>query len=165
MGGKIPQIFKIEKVEQNYPDDVARDATAEAIAADTVKNADAFAELIQYLDDRSLSADENVTDYMLRAQTAATSLKSVGEQISDSLLIAKIIKGLPSEEYKPFSTVVTQKDKDISFSEFKVSLRSFEATQKVSTESDKHDNVVHVAGKPSYTKERNLMLRMQETWT
>ena len=93
-------------------------------AADTVKNADAFAELIQYLDDRSLSADENVTDYMLRAETAATSLKSVGEQISDSLLIAKIIKGLPSEEYKPFSTVVTQKDKDISFSEFSPKLRS-----------------------------------------
>ena len=69
-------------------------------------------------------ADENVTDYMLRAETAATSLKSAGEQIGDSLLIAMIIRGLPSEEYKPFSTVVTPKDKDLSFGELKVSLRS-----------------------------------------
>ena len=61
---------------------------------------------------------------MLQAETAATSLKLAGEQISDSLLIGMIIKGLPSEEYKPFSTVVTQKDKDLSFGEFKASLRS-----------------------------------------
>ncbi len=131
----------------------AADASEETRAADSVKNADAFAELVLYLDDRSLSlvirdvandgrkvlgclrkhylsegkplvislyteltflkmlAEESVTDYMHSAETAATSLKSAGETISDSLLIAMIIKGLPSAEYKPFSTVVTQKDK------------------------------------------------------
>ena len=94
---------------------------------------------------------------MLRAETAATSLKSAGEQISDSLLIAMIIKGLPSEEYKPFSTVMTQKDKDLSFGEFKVSLRSFEATQKLSTESDKQDSVMHVAGKPSNRSKKEII--------
>ena len=49
---------------------------------------------------------------MLRAETASTSLKSAGEIISDSYLIAMIIKGLPSEGYDAFATVVTQKDKE-----------------------------------------------------
>ncbi|PIK57781.1 hypothetical protein BSL78_05307 [Apostichopus japonicus] len=128
---------------------------------DEEKNAEAFAELVQCLDDRSLSLvirdakdngrraleilrehylskgksriislyteltslkkanDESVTDYMIRAETAATSLKSSGEVISDSLLIAMVLKGLPSE-FKSFSTVITQKDKVLKFSEFKV---------------------------------------------
>jgi hypothetical protein len=95
---------------------------------------------------------------MLRAETSATSLKSAGEQVSDSLLIAMIIKGLPSAEYKPFSTVVTQKDKELSFSEFKVSLRSFEETQKLSTESAKEDSVMKVnTGKPSYKSKKDLI--------
>eukprot|EP00795_Rhopilema_esculentum_P005613 gene5613-10823_t len=110
------------------------------------KNAEAFAELVQCLDDRSLSLvlrdakdkeltslkktdEESVTDYIIRAETAATSLKSAGETISDSLLIAMVLKGLPAK-FKPFSTVVTQKDKDQTFTEFKVALRSFEETEK-----------------------------------
>ena len=92
---------------------------------------------------------------MLRAETAATSLKSAGETISDSLLIAMIIKGLPSTEYKPFSTVVTQKDKELSFSEFKVSLRSFGETQKLSTESTKEESIMKVAGKPVYKPKKD----------
>lgn len=115
-------------------------------------NATAFAELIQCLDDRSLSliirddknkgresleilrnhylpkgkprvitlyqeltsliksSTESVTDYILRAETAAASLKTAGEQISDSLLVAMTLKGLPSD-FKAFTTVVTQKEK------------------------------------------------------
>ena len=177
---------------------LAEDASPEAIAADTVTNADAFAELIQYLDNRSLSliirdaandgqralailrehylskgkprvislyteltslkksADENVTDYMLRTETT-TSLKSAGEQISDSLLITMIIKGIPSEEYKPFLTVMTQKDKDLSFGEFEVSLQSFEVTQELSIESDKLDSITHVAGKLSNRPNKEII--------
>src|SRR6218665_1147944 len=125
------------------------------------KNAEAFAELIQCLDDRSLSLvirdardigkialdilrehylgkskptiislytelttlskseDETVTDYtcMLRAETGASSLKTAGEVVSDSLLIAMILKGLPLA-YKTFCTVTTQKDKDHTFADF-----------------------------------------------
>ena len=148
------------------------------------KNAEAFAELVQCLDDRSLSLvirdakddgrkalqilrdhylskskpkiiglyteltslvkapDENVTDYMLRAETAATSLKSSGEVISDSLLVAMLLKGLPAE-FDSFSTVITQKDKELKFSEFKVSLRSFEETQKT---SKSEDSIMKLAG-------------------
>ena len=47
---------------------------------------------------------------MIRAETAVTSLKTAGEEISDSLLIAMVLKGLPAE-YRTFSTVVTQKEK------------------------------------------------------
>jgi len=51
-----------------------------------------------------LQPNEGVTDYMIRAETAAASLKRAGEIISDSLLVAMVIKGLPVE-YKPFNTV------------------------------------------------------------
>ena len=69
-----------------------------------------------------MAADENITDYVLRAETAATSLKTAGETISDSLLIAMILKGLPQARFKPFSTVVTQKDKALSFGELGYSI-------------------------------------------
>jgi len=141
------------------------------------KNAEAFAELIQVIDDRSLSliirdamddgrkaleilreyylgkskpkvialyteltslskgVTESVTDYMLRAETASTSLKSAGEVISDSLLIAMILKGLPPD-FKTLCTIITQKDKELTFAEFKVALRSFEETEKQTTQCD-----------------------------
>lgn len=89
------------------------------------------------------SSDESVTDYILRAETAATSLKTSGEVISDSLLTAMVLKGLPAE-FKPFSTVITQKDKSLTFSKFKVALRSFEETEKCShgMESSSSENSV-----------------------
>ena len=153
------------------------------------KNADAFAELIQCLDDRSLSllmrdaknngrkalkilrehylskgkprvislyteltslkktGAESVTDYIIRAETAATSLKTSGETISDSLLIAMVLKGFPPD-FKSFTTVVTQKDKTLSFSEFKVALQSFEETER-STRTDESDNVMRLGAAKS----------------
>ena len=139
------------------------------------KNIDAFAQLIQCLDDQSLSLvmrdakddgrkalkklgnhymgkskphvlslyteltsmqkghDECITDYILRAETVATSLKSAGETVIDSLLIATVLKGLPLE-YKTFSAIVSQwdkKDDKMKFQEFKVALRSYEETEKI----------------------------------
>ena len=75
------------------------------------------------------SEHETVTDYGIRAETAATALRNAGETVTDSLFIAMILKGLP-EEYKPFVVVVTQNDKEQKFSEFKVALRSFEDTER-----------------------------------
>lgn len=54
---------------------------------------------------------------MIKAETAATSLKTAGEIISDSLLIAIILKGLPPI-YKTFCTVITQKEKMMTSVEF-----------------------------------------------
>lgn len=143
---------------------------------DEDKNSDAFAQLIQCLDDRSLSLvmrdakddgkkalqilrnhymskskprvlalyteltslvkghNECITDYVLRAETAAVSLKSVGETVSDSLLIAMVLKGL-SAEYKTFSAIISQrgeKEAKMTFQEFKTALRSYEETEKSS---------------------------------
>ena len=135
------------------------------------KNAEAFSELVQFLDDRSLSliirdanndgrkalnilrqhylssgapriislytelttleirSDETTTDYLIRAENAATFLKNSGEHISDYLLIAMCLKGLPSK-YDTLKTVVTQRDIQMTFSQFKSSLRNFEETNK-----------------------------------
>ena len=73
--------------------------------------------------------EQDVTDYIIKAETAATALKTAGETISDSLLIAMILKGLP-QEYKTFSTVISQREKTMKFPEFKSALRSFEENEK-----------------------------------
>ena len=52
------------------------------------------------------SEHETVTDNVIQAETAATAPKNA---VTDSLLIAMVLKGLP-EENKPFVIVVTQSD-------------------------------------------------------
>ena len=134
---------------------------------DVNKNAEAYSEIVQFLDDRSLglimrdaknngrqamkilrshyagsgkprvillytqlcslrkSVEEDITDYVIRAETISASLKSTGAQIDDAFLIAIVLKGLPSE-YHTFSLLTTQTERLMSFQEFKVSLRKFE---------------------------------------
>ena len=138
---------------------------------DPAKNEQAYAELIQWLDEKSLSIivrdardngrealktlrahyrgkgkqrvirlyteltslfmkqNECVTDYILRAENAATGLREVGEEISDGLLVAMVLKGLPPP-FQSFVAVVTQSDKDWSFKDLKCSLRDYEDTEK-----------------------------------
>ena len=151
-------------------DPISDDARGELPAADEANNADAFAELIQCLDDRSLSLimrearddgrkaigilrehylgrskpriiglyhalcslnmnNETTTDYILRAEQAAAALKTAGEEVSDALLIAMIIKGLP-HTFSTFSALTSQKTDEPSVTEFKVALRSYEETMK-----------------------------------
>ena len=150
------------------------------------KNIDAFTQLIQCLDDRSLSLvmrdakddgrkalqilrnhymgkskpcvlalyteltslqkghAESITDYVLRAETAAALLKSADEIVSGSLLIAMLLKDLP-ENYKTFSAIVWQSDEKedkMKFQEFKVTLRSYEETEKSRTPSQTGDDSV-----------------------
>ncbi|XP_068213827.1 uncharacterized protein [Palaemon carinicauda] len=89
---------------------------------------------------------ECVTDYFLRAEAASTSLKPAGETISDSLLIAMVLKGLP-EEFTPFNTVVMQKDSESTFPEFKSLLWSYEESlrsQEAHRPDVKSENVLKV---------------------
>ena len=88
-----------------------------------------------------MTASESVTDYVIRAETSATSLKMAGETISDSLLIAMCLKGLPSE-FHSFATVITQKEDDPDFVKFKSSLRSFEESEKSRKQHNDMDNVM-----------------------
>ena len=69
-------------------------------------------------------SSETVTDYVIRAETATAALTNCGENITDSLLIAIVLKGL-----KAFVGVVTQSDSKQTFTEFKAALRSFEDTE------------------------------------
>ena len=54
-----------------------------------------------------MSEDCGLADYVIKAETATTSQKSAGEEISDSLLVAMALNGLPTQ-YNKFKTVVTQ---------------------------------------------------------
>ena len=151
---------------------------------DEEKNAEAFAELIQCLDDRSLSliirdakddgkaalvilrnfylsqskpriislytelttlklGEESITGYIIRAESAAQNLKSAKETLSDSLLTAMILKGLPSE-FNTFRTFVTQRDKQMTFAQFKISLRSIEEEKKAAESQGQADYLMKI---------------------
>ena len=64
-----------------------------------------------------------------KAENISNALKEAGEVISDGLLIAMVLKGWPPN-FKPFTTVITQKKKTLTFSEFKLCLRSYEETER-----------------------------------
>ena len=86
---------------------------------------------------------EDLTDYMLRAETAASMLKTAGETVSDNLVVAMILKGLPAE-FKPFITVTTQRKDPHSLSSFKQALRTHEETMKACEKDSGSDNVMFV---------------------
>ena len=76
--------------------------------------------------------DEDVTDYIIRAERAATGLNAAGETITDNLVIAMILKGLP-EDYKPFVVVHTQMETAKTLTEFKAALRTYASTEATRT--------------------------------
>ena len=80
------------------------------------------------------SPTDTLTEYILKAEKAATAIKNTGEELSDSLLIAVVLKGLP-DEYTPFSVHITQTEED-SFANFKTKLRSYEETEKTRGEKN-----------------------------
>ena len=153
--------------------DVIDPTEADDTAVDAVKNAEAYAELVRCLDDRSLglimrdakndgrkalkilrshyagsskpriimlynqltslrkAVNEDITDYIIKAETLAAQVQSAGAKLDPSLLIAMVLKGLPSE-YHTFSLLISQNEKVITFQEFKVALRNFEENEKAS---------------------------------
>ena len=77
----------------------------------------------------SKGQDEQLTDYVIRAESAANALRNAGEIVSDRLLNAVVLKGLP-HEYRPFRVIMEQMKRTTSFLEFKKALRSFEENEK-----------------------------------
>ena len=53
------------------------------------------------------NANETITDYILRAESATNALRDAEEIVSDGLLVAMVVKGLP-DTYKAFVAVTTQ---------------------------------------------------------
>ena len=64
--------------------------------------------------------NESITEYLLRAETAAARLKQAEEIISEKLLIAMLLKGLP-DNFLPFSTIINNTE-DITFSKFNLEI-------------------------------------------
>ena len=187
---KILAYMKIRKLKDVISPDSSSFASAE-------RKEEAFAELVQFLDDRSLNLvmrdakddgrqalkilrehyagsgtqriislyttltslqkqeEEDLTGYIIRSETATTALKNAGEIISDGLLIAMILKGLPST-YKPFVVFTTQSSKVQTFQEFKVAIRNFEENEKA-TLSNQFDSILKInLRNPTY---RNYSMR------
>ena len=92
---------------------------------------------------------EDLTEYISRAERLATSLKSAREAMSDSLLIAMVMKGLP-ESFNNFITVVTQSSKEYTFVEFKSAIRNYSENEKsrcvtIKNSSDGKDTIMKVS--------------------
>lgn len=179
------RLLKLKDTILNGP---AVGADERALAEDEAKNAEVYAEMIQFLDDISLSlvmreaaddgrgalkilrdyyagkgkprivslyteltslqklSSESVTDYVIRAETSITALRNAGEALSDGLLVAMVLKGLP-ESFKPFSIFVTQRDETLSFADFKTKLRSYENTEGMRT-AVAEDNIMGARAHP-----------------
>ena len=73
---------------------------------------------------------EFITDYIIRTEIISNALKEEGQVISDGLLLAMVLKVLP-QNFKPFTMVITQKKKTLTFSKFKICLRSYEETESI----------------------------------
>lgn len=174
---------------------IAKEGEAE-ISADDKETA--FAELIQFLDERSISLimrdalndgrkafqilkehyagsgkpriislytqltslkkkpGEQMTDYILRAESNANALRNAKEVISDGLLVAMVVKGLP-DDYKSFIAVTSQSEDIVqNFQKFKQALRNFEDTEKVRvnnpTGSTNENSVMKIKESHSHNK-------------
>ena len=79
----------------------------------------------------------------IRTENISNSLKEAGEVISDGFLIIMVLKGLPLN-FKPFITVITQKKKTLTFSEFKVCLRSYEQTERMCYPPNRSNNILQI---------------------
>ena len=90
-------------------------------------------------------SNETVTEYVLKAEQLAAALKAANENVSDSLLIAMVLDGLP-REFMAFVTVITQTETVLSFQKFKQQLRSFEETMSAQSTRNKtgDDNIMSV---------------------
>ena len=106
-----------------------------------------------YTELTSLRKEQNdvVTNYIIRTEATVMALRNAGESLNDGLIIAMVLKGLP-RTFNPFSIYVTYSSKELTFSEFKMQLQSFEDTNKYHQNSN-DDNVMKLTN--SFSKRSN----------
>ena len=86
--------------------------------------------LLEQLTSLSLKPAEEMTDYLIRAETLSSSLEIAGEKISEKLLVSVVLKGLP-DSYEYFMTVHGFSKTPTPFSDLKKALKNFANFQKL----------------------------------
>ena len=95
-----------------------------------------------------MAIEEDTTDYLIRAERATTGLRNAGETITDNLVIAMILKGLP-EFFKPFVVVHTQLDKYKTLSQFKAALTNYANTEAIRSTQEQSSAMASQTQKPT----------------
>lgn len=90
---------------------------------------------------------EDVTDYLIRAENAATGLRLAGETISDNLVIAMPLKGLPAS-YNSFVVVHEKSESRKTLKEFKAALHNHANTEAIRATA--HTDITALAAKEDY---------------
>ena len=86
--------------------------------------------LLEQLTSLSLKPTEEMTDYLIRAETLSSSLEVAGEKTSEKLLVSVVLKGLP-DSYEYFKTVHDFSKTPTPFSDLKKALKNFADSQKL----------------------------------
>lgn len=82
------------------------------------------------LSKRHMEEGESVTDYIIKAENIIKALKDAGEAMSDGLIIAMVLNGLP-DSFKPLAVHVTQNEDNVTFADFKRRLQVYEESEKM----------------------------------
>ena len=104
--------------------------------------------LYEELTTLKMAIEEDTTDYLIRAERATTGLRNAGETITDNLVIAMILKGLP-EFFKPFVVVHTQLDKYKTLSQFKAALTNYANTEAIRSTQEQSSAMASQTQKPT----------------
>ena len=86
--------------------------------------------LLEQLTSLSLKPNEEMTDYLIRAETLSSSLEVAGEKISKKLLVCVVLKGLP-DNYEYCKTVHDFSKTPTPFSDLKEALENFANSQNL----------------------------------
>ena len=86
--------------------------------------------LLEQLTSPSLKPTEEMTDYLIRAETLSSSLQVAGEKISEELIVSVVFKSLP-DKYEYIKTVHGFSNPPSPFFDLKKALKNFVDSQKL----------------------------------
>lgn len=66
--------------------------------------------------------DDNIMDYIFKAEMIITALRNAGQRVEDDLPVAMVLNGLP-ESCTPFSVNIVNMNYSITFVDLKTRLR------------------------------------------